>query len=91
MRKNYNSLPREEQIRKLKQENIIVIISGIVISVLVVVLIIYLLTQTDQIELAIGLCTALPVSIYIGIIFQVRDNNEKIKSLQIEMKDEETK
>lgn len=89
MRKNYNSLPREEQIKQIKKENVFLVIFSIIMSIVHPVLSYYLWDR--DIELAIGFLIAWPVSIFFGGVYQIRDNNRKIKSLQIEMKDEETK
>ena len=81
MKKNYDLLPINEQIKKLKQENITLIIIGSIINIGTLILSIYLLTQTDQIDLGIGLLICIPMSVGIGGVLPINENIKKIRKL----------
>lgn len=82
MKKKYDSLPKNEQIKKLKQENITLIIIGSIINIGTLILSIYLLTQTDQIDLGIGFLLCIPMSVGIGGVFPINENIKKIRELK---------
>ena len=82
MKKKYDSLPKNEQIKKLKQENITLIIIGSIINIGTLILSIYLLTQTDRIDLGIGFLLCIPMSVGFGGVFQINENIKKIRELK---------
>ena len=82
MRQKYESLPAEKQIVKIKQENVALIITSIIISLVLLSLCIFLFTQTDQIKLAIGMLIAWPFSILFGGVLQIRENKKRIRNLK---------
>ena len=82
MKKKYDSLPKNEQIKKLKQENITLIIIGSIINIGTLILSIYLLTQTDQIDLGIGFLLCIPMSVGIGGVLPINENIKKIRELK---------
>ena len=85
MKKTYDSLPKNEQIKKLKQENITLIIIGLIVNIGTLILSIYLLTQTDQIELGIAFLLCIPMSVGLGGVFPINENIKKIRNLEKEL------
>ena len=82
MKKKYESLPVEEQIVKIKRENIVLMIISVIISFALLSLSIFLFTQTDQVKLAVGMLIAWPFSIFFGGVLQIRENKIRIKKLE---------
>ena len=82
MKKKYESLSIEEQIIKIKHENVVLIIISVIISFALLSLSIFLFTQTDQVKLAIGMLIAWPFSIFFGGILQIKENKMRINNLE---------
>ena len=82
MKKKYESLPVEEQIVKIKRENIVLMIISVIISFALLSLSIFLFTQTDQVKLAVGMLIAWPFSIFFVGVLQIRENKIRIKKLE---------
>lgn len=82
MKRNSDILPINEQIKKLRKENVALIIIGLVVNIGTIILSTYLLTQTDQFDLAIGFLICIPISIGVGGVLPIKENLRKIKKLE---------
>ena len=83
--KNIDGLPIDEQIKKLKKDNNIRLIIMCVFLPIIIGLSIYLIILKEPLELGIGFLLGIPLSLYLGYILPVKENNKKIK--EIESKD----
>lgn len=80
--KNADNLTKEEKIKKMKLDNKIRLLMMCFFLPIIIGLGIYLIVLKDPTELGIGFLLCVPVSLLLGYILPVRDNNKKIKELE---------
>lgn len=77
-----DNLTKEEKIKKMKLDNKIRLLMMCFFLPIIIGLGIYLIVLKEPRELGIGFLLCAPVSLLLGYILPVRDNNEKIKELE---------
>lgn len=82
MKNKYSGLPIEEQLKKYKKENKILLISAIVCTIVIIVIsIVFFVYKLDK-AIAIGFLILLPFSWWIGYYIPKKENDKKIKVLE---------
>lgn len=79
--KKIDGLPKEEQIKKLKQDNKIRLIIMCIFLPIIIGLSMYLIILEEPLELGIKLLLWAPLSLLFGYL-PVKENNKKIKELE---------
>lgn len=74
-------LPKEEQIKKLKQDSKIRLIIMCVYLPIIVSLSVCLIILKEPMKLGLGFLLGTPLSIYLGYTLPVKENNKRIKEL----------
>ena len=77
-----NNLTKEEKIKKMKLDNKIRLLMMCFFLPIIIGLGIYLIVLKEPTELGIGFLLCVPVSLLLGYILPVRNNNKKIKELE---------
>ena len=77
-----DNLTKEEKIKKMKLDNKIRLLMMCFFLPIIIGLGIYLIVLKEPRELGIGFLLCVPVSLLLGYILPVRDNNKKIKELE---------
>lgn len=77
-----NNLSKEEKIKKMKLDNKIRLLMMCFFLPIIIGLGIYLIILKEPTELGIGFLLCVPVSLLLGYILPVRNNNKKIKELE---------
>ena len=82
MKDKYSGLSNEERLKRYKKENLTSLISGIIVSVVTIVIsILFFVYELDK-TLAIGILLCLPISWLIGYYIPKKENDKKIKELE---------
>ncbi len=79
--KKIDGLPKDEQIKKLKRDNRIRLIITCIYFPIIIALSIYLIALKEPLELGVGFLLGTPLSLFLGYILPVKENNQKIKEL----------
>lgn len=77
-----DNLTKEEKIKKMKLDNKIRLLMMCIFLPIIIGLGIYLIFLKEPAELGIGFLLCVPVSLLLGYILPVRNNNKKIKELE---------
>ena len=77
-----DNLTKEEKIKKMKLDNKIRLLMMCFFLAIIIGLGIYLIVLKEPTELGIGFLLCVPVSLLLGYILPVRNNNKKIKELE---------
>ena len=77
-----DNLTKEEKIKRMKLDNKIRLLLVCFFLPIIIGLGIYLIVLKEPTELGIGFLLCVPVSLLLGYILPVRDNNKKIKELE---------
>ena len=80
MKKN-DDLPKEVQIKKLKRDSKIRLVIICIYLPIIISLSIYLIILKEPLELGLGFLLGTPLSVYLGYILPVKENNKKIREL----------
>lgn len=83
-----DSMINERMIIKLQKENKILIVIGIIYTVILLSLSVYLIILEQQMELGIGLLISLPISIVAGAVLPIKANIKKNKNIKRRIKTE---
>ena len=79
MKDKYSGLSNEEQIKRYKKENKTLLFSGIICSIVIVVIsILFFVYELDK-TISIGFLVLLPFSWWIGYYIPKKENDKKIK------------
>lgn len=82
MKDKYRGLSTEEQLRRYKKENKILLVSAIICSIVIVVIsILFFVYELDS-AISIGFLVLLPFSWWIGYYIPKKENDKKIKELE---------
>ena len=82
MKNKYENLSDDEKIKKYKNENKILLISGIICSVVIIFIsILFFIFDLDK-KIAISFILMLPFSWYIGYYIPKKENDRKINDLE---------
>ncbi len=82
MKDKYSGLTIEEQLKKYKNKNKILLISSIICTIIIVTIsIIFFVFELDKV-IAIVALTLLPFSWLIGYFIPKKENDKKIKELE---------
>ena len=79
-----DNLTKEEKIKKMKLDNKIRLLMMCFFLPIIIGLGIYLIVLKEPTELGIGFLLCVPVSLLLGYILPVRDNNKKINELLVQ-------
>ena len=77
-----DNLTKEEKIKKMKLDNKIRLLMMCFFLPIIIGLGIYLIVLKEPTELGIGFLLCVPVSLLLGYILPVKNNNKKIKELE---------
>ena len=77
-----DNLTKEEKIKKFKLDNKIRLLMMCIFIPIIIGLGIFLIILKEPADLGIGFLLCVPVSLLLGYILPVRDNNKKIKELE---------
>lgn len=82
MKNKYNELPIEEQLRRYKKENKILLISAVICTIIIILLsVVFFVYELDK-TMAISFLIWLPFSWWIGYYLPKEENDKKIKELE---------
>ena len=85
MKNKYSGLSCEEQLTKYKKDNRILLISAIICTIVVVAIsILFFVYDLDKV-VSIGFLALLPFSWWIGYYVPKKENDKKIKELQLKL------
>ena len=82
IKRDYSSLPIDEQISKLKRDIKFYFVFSIIWSVSIIALSVVLIIFTSVWELGVGFLILLPVSVWLGGIMQIKGAKAQIKELE---------
>lgn len=84
MKDKYSGLSAEEQLKRYKKENKILLFSAIICSTIIVVIsILFFVYELDN-TISIGFLALLPFSWWIGYYIPKKENDKKIKTIEEE-------
>lgn len=80
--KKLDNSPSETQIKKMRKDNLTLLILAIFFSILYVAFSVYLIILEEPRELGFGLLMCWPISIIFGAILPIKENVKRIKDLE---------
>ena len=82
MKDKYSGLSPEEQLKRYKKENKTLLVSGIICSIVIVVIsILFFVYELDN-TMSVGFLVLLPFSWWLGYYIPKKENDKKIKELE---------